>query len=129
MKNGNTDFAAFYVNGNLITSTNASTQDLGVIDHIVIGNDYRGMMDDVALMSTALTQADVQLLIAANTNQAPVISDLDGDLVNYGLPGSGPVNLDDVGIGATVNDPDAPANFDGATLTISTVAGAEAGPL
>ena len=61
--------------------------------------------------------------ITLDLNEAPVINDLDSDLVNYGVPGSGPIALD-LGGNATISDADSPANFDGASLTISYAAGA-----
>ena len=69
-----------------------------------------------------------QALVLAETNNPPVIHDLDGDLVNYGPSGSGPVSLD-VSTNATVSDIDNPANFDGGFLRVRTTANAQAGDI
>ena len=65
VKDGTTDVSGIYLNGNLIASRNDSFANLLSITTLVIGENYRGKIDDVALFSDALSAQTISDLYAA----------------------------------------------------------------
>jgi autotransporter-associated beta strand protein len=82
VKDGTTDFSGIYWNGQLVESTTGSTADLGPIDNMVIGENYRGMFDDIAFFDVALTAEQIQQLYDARNGQG--VSSSDNSLIKAG---------------------------------------------
>ena len=92
MKNGTTHFSGIYLNGTLIAQQTASTADLAGLTSLLIAEDFVGRIDDVAVLSTALTS--MQRTQLWNTRNGQGILTADNTLVKNGggtltLSGSG----------------------------------------
>ncbi|MFT5127194.1 MAG: fibronectin-binding autotransporter adhesin [Rhodothermales bacterium] len=55
IKDGNSDFGAIYRNGALLASSSNRTANLSGLTSLILGANYRGFMDDVAIYSQAIS--------------------------------------------------------------------------